>query len=104
MLRRKKHLAMVDGTEYPYTHSITLTSPEDGFDAVYSLLEKVWIDASNVETIDRLGFETALIELVSNVFQHVILISPHYALSLSKSIQIALNVVCLMQVRQEIFN
>jgi anti-sigma regulatory factor (Ser/Thr protein kinase) len=70
MLRRKKHLAMVDGTEYPYTHSITLTSPEDGFDAVYSLLEKVWIDASNVETIDRLGFETALIELVSNVFQH----------------------------------
>jgi anti-sigma regulatory factor (Ser/Thr protein kinase) len=61
---------MVDGTEYPYTHTITLTSPEDGFDAVHSLFEKLWIDAPYVETLDRVGFETALIELVSNVFQH----------------------------------
>jgi anti-sigma regulatory factor (Ser/Thr protein kinase) len=70
MTALKKHLAMADRTARTFTHTITLTSPEDGFDAVYSLLEKLWIAAPDVETIDRVGFETALIELVSNVFQH----------------------------------
>ena len=61
---------MVEETGAKFEHTITLTSPEDGFDAVHDLLEKLWKDAPDVETLDRFGFETALIELVSNVFQH----------------------------------
>jgi anti-sigma regulatory factor (Ser/Thr protein kinase) len=61
---------MTDSTEHEHKHTIILASPEGGFDAVHSLLEKLWIDAPYVGTLDRVGFETALMELVSNVFQH----------------------------------
>jgi anti-sigma regulatory factor (Ser/Thr protein kinase) len=61
---------MTDSAEYEHKHTIILTSPEDGFEAVHALLEKLWIDAPYVESLDRVGFETALMELVSNVFQH----------------------------------
>lgn len=52
------------------TSSITLTSPDGGLEDVHSQLEKVWEQAPYVEFVDRISFETALIELVSNVFQH----------------------------------
>ena len=61
---------MADKTEQGHEQSIILTSLEGGFDAVHTLLDNLWIEAPYVKTLDRFGFETALIELVSNVFQH----------------------------------
>ena len=61
---------MANNAEQGHEQSIILTSLEGGFDAVHSLLGNLWIEAPYVETLDRIGFETALIELVSNVFQH----------------------------------
>ena len=61
---------MANNAEQGHEQSIILTSLEGGFDAVHSLLDNLWIEAPYVETLDRIGFETALIELVSNVFQH----------------------------------
>ena len=67
---RRKRLAMAENTEQLHEQSIILTSLEGGFDAVHALLDILWNNAPHVETLDRFGFETALIELVSNVFQH----------------------------------
>jgi anti-sigma regulatory factor (Ser/Thr protein kinase) len=61
---------MSNGGEQGNTSWITLTSPESGLEDVHLQLEKVWEQAPYVEFIDRLSFETALIELVSNIFQH----------------------------------
>ena len=52
------------------SYSLTMFSPPDTVDAVHSLLYGVWTDSSHVSTEDQLRFETALIELVSNVFRH----------------------------------
>ena len=62
---------MADKTEQGHEQSIILTSLEGGFDAVHTLLDNLWIEAPYVKTLDRFGFEKALIELVSNVFQQV---------------------------------
>lgn len=61
---------MAEDKEHDFRYTVDLTSPEAGFDTVHSLLEQLWIDAPYVDTLNRSGFETALIELVSNVFQH----------------------------------
>lgn len=52
------------------THTLTLTSPPDDVDAVHALLQTVWAHAAHVSATDRCSFETALIELASNVFRH----------------------------------
>ncbi|TFD61516.1 ATP-binding protein [Cryobacterium suzukii] len=52
------------------THTLTLVSPPDDVNAVHALLETVWADATHVSATDRCSFETALIELASNVFRH----------------------------------
>lgn len=50
--------------------TMTIESPPDDVDAVHELLESVWVDAPNVVMKDRFCFETALIELASNVIRH----------------------------------
>lgn len=52
------------------SHSITLVAPPDDVDAVHQLLAEVWVDFPSVSTVDRTSFETALIELASNVIRH----------------------------------
>ncbi len=61
---------MPNSVEQGNTSRITLTSSEQGLDDVHEQLERVWAQAPYVKFIDRLSFETALIEMVSNVFQH----------------------------------
>lgn len=60
---------MTEGKAYDFRHTIVLTSTGDGFDAVHSLLEQLWMETPYVETLNRFAFETALIELISNIFQ-----------------------------------
>jgi serine/threonine-protein kinase RsbW len=51
-------------------HKITLVAPPDDVDTVHGLLDGVWADFPSVSAIDRASFETALIELASNVLRH----------------------------------
>lgn len=51
-------------------HTLQLCSPPDDVDRVHELLETVWTDAPGVSLTHRFSFETALIELVSNVLRH----------------------------------
>ncbi|MBC7590774.1 MAG: hypothetical protein H7226_06980 [Salinibacterium sp.] len=51
-------------------HTLTLVSPPDDVNTVHALLETVWADAAHVSPTDRFSFETALIELASNVLRH----------------------------------
>ena len=51
-------------------HTLRMSSPPDDVDTVHGLLEKVWADAPGVAPMDRFSFETALIELASNVIRH----------------------------------
>jgi serine/threonine-protein kinase RsbW len=57
---------MADGMQF----TISMSAPPDDVDTVHALLETVWPNASAVSAIDRVSFETALIELTGNVIQH----------------------------------
>jgi serine/threonine-protein kinase RsbW len=52
------------------THSLALSTPPDDVNAVHDLLEQVWAASADVPDLDRFSFETALIELASNVIRH----------------------------------
>lgn len=51
-------------------HTIRMVAPPDDVDTVHRLLLGVWEDFPAVSPIDRASFETALIELASNVLRH----------------------------------
>jgi len=51
-------------------HTLRMSSPPDDVDTVHDLLETVWSDVPDIGMQDRLSFETALIELASNVMRH----------------------------------
>ena len=51
-------------------HTLTLIAPPDNVNMVHALLETVWADAAHVSSTDRFSFETALIELTTNVLRH----------------------------------
>ena len=51
-------------------HSVSMSSPPDDVDSVHLLLEDVWRSETHISVLDRISFETALIELVSNVIRH----------------------------------
>ena len=57
---------LAKGTE----HTLTLTAPPDDVDVVHDLLATVWADFPGVSAIDRMSFETALVELAANVILH----------------------------------
>jgi serine/threonine-protein kinase RsbW len=52
------------------TRSLTLSSPPDDVDAVHEFIGRVWGEREDVGDLDRMAFETALIELASNVIEH----------------------------------
>jgi serine/threonine-protein kinase RsbW len=52
------------------SHSLALSAPPDDVNAVHELLERVWTASAEVPDLDRFSFETALIELASNVLRH----------------------------------
>src|ERR1019366_2912365 len=52
------------------SYSLTMFSPPATLDAVHDLLSTVWEKSPKVNLENQMRFETALIELVSNVFRH----------------------------------
>ncbi|MFZ2963971.1 MAG: ATP-binding protein [Rhodoglobus sp.] len=54
----------------PRDHTLQLTAPPDDVDTVHALLVGVWEDFPAISSMDRARFETALIELASNVIRH----------------------------------
>lgn len=50
--------------------SLAFRTPPDGVDAVHATLASLWTECADVDEMDRMMFETALIELASNVIQH----------------------------------
>lgn len=52
------------------SHRAALQSPPDDVGAVHKLLKEVWAEGEEIGSADRLRFETALIELSGNVFEH----------------------------------
>jgi serine/threonine-protein kinase RsbW len=50
--------------------NLVFSAPPDDVDAVHEFLETVWAANPGVSEFDRMAFETALIELASNVIQH----------------------------------
>ena len=52
------------------SHSLTMFSPPATIDAVHELLQTVWEKSPEVSPENQMRFETALIELVSNIFGH----------------------------------
>lgn len=51
-------------------YTITIATPTDDIEKVHEMLEAVWAKSPSVSSTDRLSFETALIELSSNVIRH----------------------------------
>jgi serine/threonine-protein kinase RsbW len=52
------------------TRTMTLQAPPDDVDAVHELVARLWDDRPDVGDLDRMAFETALVELASNVIEH----------------------------------
>ena len=50
--------------------SLRFSSPPTDVDAVHDFLEGIWATDPDIDEMDRMAFETALIELASNVIQH----------------------------------
>lgn len=52
------------------TYTWQMKSPPDTVDEVHDLISSLWTDAPFVAVKDRFSFETALVELSSNVIRH----------------------------------
>lgn len=50
--------------------SLRFSSPPTDVNAVHDFLERVWQADPDIDEMDKMAFETALIELASNVIQH----------------------------------
>jgi serine/threonine-protein kinase RsbW len=50
--------------------TLILRSPRDNVNLVHSFLEGLWDIHTDISDLDRMAFETALIELASNVIEH----------------------------------
>lgn len=51
-------------------HTLHLIVPPGDVDAVHALLADVWADVPDIPMMERFKFETALLELASNVVKH----------------------------------
>lgn len=56
---------VIDGKQ-----TLVLRSPRDNVNLVHAFLETLWSTHSDIGDLDRMAFETALIELASNVIEH----------------------------------
>ena len=52
------------------SHTLLIDTPPDTLDSVHNLLQVIWDKSPEVDLQDRIRFETALIELASNIFRH----------------------------------
>jgi serine/threonine-protein kinase RsbW len=51
-------------------HTLNWAAPPDDVEAVHDFLESIWQDFPDVDSTDRMIFETAIVELASNVIEH----------------------------------
>ncbi|MBC7464251.1 MAG: ATP-binding protein [Actinobacteria bacterium] len=51
-------------------HTLIIDTPPDTLDSVHELLRIIWEKSPDVSAEDQIRFETALIELASNIFRH----------------------------------
>jgi serine/threonine-protein kinase RsbW len=51
-------------------HTLHMAVPPGDVNAVHALIEAVWADVPDVPMMERFKFETALLELASNVVKH----------------------------------
>jgi serine/threonine-protein kinase RsbW len=51
-------------------HTLNWAAPPDDVEAVHDFLESIWPDFPEVDSMDRMIFETAIVELASNVIEH----------------------------------
>lgn len=49
---------------------LTLRTPQDDINVVHAYIERIWTLYPDLDMMDRLRFETALIELAANVIKH----------------------------------
>ncbi len=54
----------------PASYALALISPPATLDEVHTLLAGIWEKSPEVSSESQMRFETALIELVSNIFRH----------------------------------
>lgn len=54
----------------PANYSLTMISPPATLDEVHTLLAGIWEKSPEVSAENQMRFETALIELVSNIFRY----------------------------------
>jgi serine/threonine-protein kinase RsbW len=52
------------------TDGLVLHSPPDDLDTVQDYIQRVWSTAPGVDEMDKLKFETALVELAANIISH----------------------------------
>lgn len=52
------------------SHTLLIDTPPDTLDSVHDLLQVIWDKSPEIDIQDRIRFETALIELASNIFRH----------------------------------
>jgi serine/threonine-protein kinase RsbW len=52
------------------TESLVLRCPPDDLDTVQDYVQRVWASAPELDSMDKLKFETAIVELAANVIQH----------------------------------
>lgn len=50
--------------------TLTLHSPPGDVNTVHEYIERIWAARPDLDPVDRVSFETALIELATNVIQH----------------------------------
>jgi serine/threonine-protein kinase RsbW len=51
-------------------HTLNWAAPPDDVNAVHDFLESIWSHFPEVDSTDRMIFETAIVELASNVIEH----------------------------------
>jgi serine/threonine-protein kinase RsbW len=52
------------------TEPLALNCPPDDIDTVQDYVQRVWAAAPDLDSMDKLKFETAIVELAANVIQH----------------------------------
>jgi serine/threonine-protein kinase RsbW len=50
--------------------TLELHSPPDDLDTVHDYIQRVWTEHPDLDDMDKLMFETALVELAANIIQH----------------------------------
>lgn len=54
----------------PPAHVLDAAAGPDALERVHGLIDSLWADTPDVADADRIGFETAVIEIAANILEH----------------------------------